>query len=408
MSVKLIFMKNNDIINRNMRVAYIDPIPVPGTAPSALQILQTVDAFARLGVEIDLFSTNSTLVPDNILGRPLANGAKIYGLFDFKRRWFFPFSSSKPFFWQVLFALKKGRYDAVLVRNLKLAGRLLENKIGIPVFFESHEIFSQSFVESNGLVSKKNRQKYKYLKDVESRVYRDIAGIFAITRPLADDITAQYDEVSARCWVVPDGVDLPLAERHRMQNAQRNLQDEVKLLYLGSLHKWKGVHHLLHAMCMIENATLIVAGGTDDAISDLQLMAKNLGVDKSVTFIGWVDPLKRFELISSVDICVLPLSSTSIGARYTSPLKLFEYMAMGKPVVAPRVPSILDVLTLQEFGDFLFNVEDSVDLARVVNRLINDSVLRRKYGADLELLAKKYSWDNRVATMIRCIADTLL
>jgi len=131
-----------------------------------------------------------------------------------------------------------------------------------------------------------------------------------------------------------------------------------------------------------------------------ELLARRFAVADQVQFAGWIEPVKRFEFIADFDICMLPLSATSIGSRYTSPLKLFEYMAMGKPVVAPALPSVHEVLPPQHFGAFQARPEDPADIARVVNLLIARPELRHAYGRQLGELSQRFTWSQRAGRMV--------
>ena len=375
-----------------MRIAYVDPTPVPGNTPAALQILQTVDAIAGQNVAIDVITPASPSASEHILGRPLAGCAALRHLANLQRRWFFPFASNKPFYWQALFALKNRHYDALLVRNLKLADRLLSSRLAPPLYFETHEIFAQSYRETVA----PQLDKYHQLQDIERRVYSKARGIFAITSLLSADIRSHYG-VDTPCWVVPDGVDMTLATQ-ALANSRKH--ERVRLLYFGSLHPWKGVEFLIEAMRLIERADLVIAGGSPQRIAELQQLARRFAVADRVQFAGWIEPVKRFEFIADFDICMLPLSVTSIGSRYTSPLKLFEYMAMGKPVVAPALPSVHEVLPPQHFGAFQARPEDPADLARVVNLLIARPELRHAYGRKLRELSQHFSWSQRAGRMV--------
>ena len=113
-----------------MKLAYIDPHPLTHPLPAVMQIIQTVDAIAALGVEIEL------IVPEagpphairEVLGRDLHRHARVTAMPDISRQWWFPFHTNRPFFWRAKRYLQRGGFDALLVRNLKLAGRLLNVK----------------------------------------------------------------------------------------------------------------------------------------------------------------------------------------------------------------------------------------------------------------------------------------
>ena len=173
-----------------MKLFYIDPHPVPDTTPSTLQMLQMVDALAHAGAEVTLITPQPKLQAEAILGRPLA--AKTHYFSDWRHRWFFPSSSHKPFYWRVSRWLKQHRPDAVFVRNLKLADVLLKACPDIPLFFETHELFAQSFREEHPERNRRQEQKLAALIAREQRVYRQARGLIGLTGLLLDDIRTAY------------------------------------------------------------------------------------------------------------------------------------------------------------------------------------------------------------------------
>ena len=328
-----------------MKLAYLDPHPVPGRTPSTLQMLQTVDGLGQAGVDVTLITPRSALEPETVLGHALSPRVRRLPQFDPRKRWYFPFSTHKPFFWQAARRLERGDFDAALVRNLKLARHLIERLPRLPIFFETHEIFAQSFKEERSPLHGANVGKYRRLLDNERVVYGRASGVFALTGLLIDDICRDYGVSRERFRVLPDGFDPALAEAARRRFAEAGRQPgPPRVLYLGSLHPWKGVGTLIEAMAEVPAPTECwIAGGEPQRIEELQRLAASRGVAGRVRFLGKVEPAGRFDLIAQADVCALPLTETSIASRYTSPLKLFEYMAMRKPVVLADLPSVREV-----------------------------------------------------------------
>lgn len=375
-----------------MKLAYLDPHPVPGRTPSTMQMLQTVDGLGQAGVDVTLITPRSALEPETVLGHALAPQVTRQPLFDPRKRWFFPFSTHKPFFWQAARRLGRGGFDAVLVRNLKLARYLIERLPGLPIFFETHEIFAQSFKEERSPLQGANVGKYRRLLDNERVVYGRATGVFALTELLIDDISRDYGVCRERFRVLPDGFDPALAGAARRRFAETGRQPgPPRVLYLGSLHPWKGVGTLVEAMAEVPAPTECwIAGGEPQRIEELKRLAASRGVAERVRFLGKVEPAGRFDLIAQADVCALPLTETSIASRYTSPLKLFEYMAMRKPVVLADLPSVREVWRHPD-GFFAVGNPESC-AARIAHALalVDTSNVDRLYdGVDVDAFAWK-------------------
>ncbi|WP_432722985.1 glycosyltransferase family 4 protein [Jeongeupia wiesaeckerbachi] len=387
-----------------MRLAYIDPHPVPGGDVEALQILQNVDALARVGVMVDLVTPTATFDTQAILGRPLAAGVILHPQIDWRRRWFFPVNSNLPFFLQAVRWLRRHRVDAVFVRNLKLADYLLTHCPRVKLFFETHEIFAQTYREDHPALAGKAAAKYATLRRREADVYAKSAGLFALTQLLIDDLRRDY-AVTTPAWVAADGVDLTAANA-AFTDSPWAPQTPARLLYLGSLHPWKGVPTLIEAMQHVDAARLTIAGGNAERVDELRAQAASLGVSGKIDFVGAIAPAKRFALIAEHDVCLLPLTETSIASRYTSPLKLFEYMALAKPIVVADLPSIREVLRHGESG-WLVAPASATAMADGINALLAQPDTAARLAANARQLALQYSWEARARRIADAIDTTI-
>lgn len=377
-----------------MHLLYPDPHPVPDDIPETLQILSTVDALGQLGVNVTLVTPepDKPISPQDVLGHALSENVELMHLPRPKGR------SNKPFYRALVAQRLEMGADAVLVRNLKMAEALL--KAGeTQLFFETHEHFTQVYREEHPNPGLKQRWKLRQLAKREEGIYRGAKGIITLTQLLAEDLNAAYGQLPPIA-VAPDGVDLERAK----ESASGTLEAESQLLYLGSLHPWKGVEVLIEAMQWVDKARLRIVGGHPKRIEELQQKTRELGVADQVLFSGHVPPEQRFKVIAEADVCVLPLIDTSIGSRYTSPLKLFEYMAVGRAVVASDLPSLREILQDGQ-NALLTPAGDSKALAQALNRLMADTDLRNALAATARKDATHYSWVARARSILNLITS---
>lgn len=277
----------------------------------------------------------------------------------------------------------------MLVRNIKMAEHLINGRVRQPLFFETHEVFAQTFREDKTSTSRAARNKYLTIAAREAFVYRNCNGVIALTRHLADDIRSHYG-IKTPIHIAPDGFDEELAARSTSAKANSLPQ----LLYLGSLHPWKGVDMLVRMMRYVKGAKLKIVGGVPERISQLSVLARNLDVHQHIEFLGPVNPVERFDVIAAADICLLPSSDSSIGSRFTSPLKLFEYMAMGKPIVTSNLPAMREVLTDSE-NALLTDYGDEAKFASAINLLLSNPELRLRLGVNAKASSARYTWKAR-------------
>ena len=112
-----------------------------------------------------------------------------------------------------------------------------------------------------------------------------------------------------------------------------------------------------------------------------------------------------FSYFLASDVLVMPYSSgvtirdgTEAG-KFTSPLKLFEYMAAGKPIVATGVPPVLEILRPGE-NSVITPPDDEEEFVRVLGLVLADSELRARISEGARSDAAEYTWEKRVEKII--------
>ena len=103
---------------------------------------------------------------------------------------------------------------------------------------------------------------------------------------------------------------------------------------------------------------------------------------------------------------MLPNTATEVSARYTSPLKLFEYLAAGRPIVASRLPALAEVLE-DGINALLVAPGDPAALADAIRRLIADPALALRLAARAFADAEQYSWARRAERLDVVLARAL-
>ena len=376
-----------------MFLAYVDPRPIPGLRAHAMQLLQTVDGLAQAGVDVTLIAPlprDGTTVED-ILGRRLHERVTWLPLFDPRKRWWFPFNTGVPFYRRAVGLLRRLRPDAVMTRHLGVADHIQSALPHCPVFFELHEVFADSYAANHPEPDAKQRAKLTKLERRERRVYERTQGLVSLTDELGRRSRVRYG-VDTPVATVSNGVDLVLA-RQALAACDGRERDGFHILYLGGLHPWKGVGLAIEATSQVPGVHLDVVGaGGGGCIEDLRAFAKKQGCADRVAFHGAArPPARRFEVIAEADACILPLLPNPVGA---SPLKLFEYLAMGKPTVAADLPSIRDLVE-DGVDCLLARSGDASDFAQTLQRLLDDSPLRARLARQGRERAETFGWDRR-------------
>lgn len=189
-----------------------------------------------------------------------------------------------------------------------------------------------------------------------------------------------------RILVSPDGVDIKhFAIDKSKESARKKLSlplDKKLILYAGSALVWKGVEILSEAADFLPDSVLVLMIG---------LAGENTG---RVSYMGR-RPYSEVPLwLAAADALVLTGTlKDKMSSCYTSPLKLFEYMASGRPIVAPKLPSFTEILN--EGNALLVTPDDSSALFEGIIALLSDSQKSEALATQARKDVEQYSWDAR-------------
>ena len=177
---------------------------------------------------------------------------------------------------------------------------------------------------------------------------------------------------------------------------------DIDVLYCGSLKPWKGVDGLVAALSHLPEVKLTIVGPSPPSDVDrLLTSARALGVSDRIAILPAVPPSQVWGFYARARVGVIPLPGAAyVEARdFTSPLKLFEMMAAGLPVVASRLPSLAEYVTDGKEG-LLVAPDDPVALAGGIRRLLADAPLRAAMGEAGRRRAAEFTWDARGARIV--------
>jgi glycosyltransferase involved in cell wall biosynthesis len=173
--------------------------------------------------------------------------------------------------------------------------------------------------------------------------------------------------------------------------------------FIGTFGPWHGAPVLAEAARLINPKSRFhfLFMGDGDERAKTESIIRTSGV--SATFTGRLSREKVPAYLDSCDLLAAPHVHPSDGSEFFgSPTKLFEYMAMAKPVVASRLGQIAEVIVGGENG-LLVDPGDRVQLARAIEKLAQDSQLRRRLGANARsTVVELYTWKRNAARVFEC------
>jgi glycosyltransferase involved in cell wall biosynthesis len=295
-----------------------------------------------------------------------------------------------PAWWRLRSAFHRFRPDLIYERyNLYyLAGTWLARRHGVKLFLEVNAPLAEERARFGQL-------RLRWLAGgLERFVWRSATKVLAVTGVLQRTIAAA-GVPPERIAVVPNGIDpgqfsgLPAREPG----------DGAPVLgFVGFVREWHGLDAVIAAMAAERDGPRLrlVVVGDGPAREALEAQAAALSLADRVTFTG-LQPREAIPgLVAGFDIALQPLV-----VSYASPLKIFEYMAAGRAIVAPDQPNIREVLRDGETA-VLFDPTEAGAMWRAIQRLAGDAALRRRMGdaARGEIARRDYTWRGNAARVM--------
>lgn len=371
-----------------MRIACISNSIIPSPAANGLQVMKMCEALTRLGHDVTLFARK---IPGAAPAPPLDYYAISDG-FAFERT----SMHSKPLH-SMAAVLRAWRGGFGLCFTRSAAAAALASALGMRVVFEIHRPFA-------------------------SWLGRRTAGLIlgsprvltvAISRALRAHCALHYGPLGeSRIMTAHDGVDLHLFSGLPSRAA---LREELGLpggdrivCYAGGLYPGRGVERLVALTPVLPTGTrVLIVGGRPADI-------ERVGAEgtEGVTFTGHLphDMVPRY--LAASDVLVIPyearprdVAGTDIGA-FMSPLKVFEYMASGTPIVASDLPVLREVLRDEESA-LMFEPGSTEGMRRAIERVLEDGDAAAAMAMRAREKARGYTWERRAEAIITRAAEVL-
>ena len=297
--------------------------------------------------------------------------------------------------------IASGRLDAVMMtRDLGLASWLLQ----LPrsrrprVVYESHGHAVTVAEEMPALLGQPNRKatprKLARLDRREQRVWRRASAYLTLTQALADELASKYGPRSG-VFVVPD------AARPIPQLPPPSSTPFIAG-YAGHLYPWKGVDVFVRALQHAPGVHGLIVGGHpgENDLNRVRHLVTSLNLESRVTITGLVPPREVTSKLAAASALVLPNTASAISERYTSPLKLFEYLHLERPIVASNLASLREVLT-DGLSALLVTPGDERAVGAALLRLKNEPETAKALASRARALAPLYTWAARAEKIER-------
>jgi len=373
----------------SMKILYVGSPPLFSKGASAIHMMKMCQAIKGLGINVEL------LFPDYDKKRDIY---EYYGIKDRFKIKTIPFTNIPGrqvvhgFLSSIYCYIKKGSFDLVVTRNIVFT-YFATKWFAIPTIYDAH----------HPLVNDAARWMFNSFKDSDN-----LKRFTTNSKGLADIYLKEgLDE--KKLVVAHNGVDL---ERFEISETNEELKKELGLpldkkivCYCGNTYSGRGIELLISAAEKYKELHFLVVGGLSEDNKKYELAANSKNI-KNFELAGFVPHSSVPRYLKASDVLVIPYSGEitikggTNAAGFTSPIKLFEYMAAGKPILSSALPTILEILedgktaSLFEAGNFdsfcskLEVILDSPEYSKTLSENSSYEVL-------------EYTWEARVKKILK-------
>ena len=358
-----------------MHIAYVclDPgIPVFGTKGASVHIQEVVREYRRRGHDVTVYATRrGSNVPDDLAELRIVDVPITTRDEEERERAQQAASAS------VSDMVRAGGYDLVYERYSLFSTVIAE--CGVPGILEVNAPLIDEQRTHRVLVDEQAADAA-----LQEQVQAALATI-CVSDPVRDWVIARTE--GTRVFTVPNGVNV-----HRI-TPQPESPGAPVVTFVGTLKPWHGVDVLLRARAQAHKDWKLRIIGDGPMRAELDDLARSLGID--VDFRGAVAPDAIPQHMAGTAIGVAPYPAMDTDSdQYFSPLKVYEYMAAGLPVVASRVGQLPEIMGESAY---LVPPSDPEALAEALDALVANPVERARVGSDNRRQAEReHSWTGTV------------
>ncbi|MEO6237451.1 MAG: glycosyltransferase family 4 protein [Vicinamibacterales bacterium] len=396
-----------------MRILYLADIRFPLERANGIQSMETCHALASRGHEVTL-----VVRPDS--HRPARDPYMFYGLprIPSLRIEVAPLTgpAASRRIGYLTFAIGRSmgrtRQDLVFTRDLGLASLLLRLPVSMrpPVVYEAHGIAADVAAALPALLTggaAASPAKLRRLSRREAHVWTSADAYVCITDGLRHELERRFGS-RPQLAVVPDGARIAEVAPPPAGEHQEHDLAPFTIGYAGHLYPWKGVDLVIEAVAALQESHGLIIGGHDKEpdLARVKAFAAELNCLMRVTFTGLLPPPDVAARLREAHVLALPNPASAISSSFTSPLKLFEYMAAGKPIVASDLPSLREVL--RDGGNaLLVEPGNPQALTAAIVRIKDDPALGDRLARQALQDVREFTWVRRAERLETLFVDIM-
>ncbi len=357
-----------------MKIFYIAEFILPSNKAYSIHVFKMLDSFARKRIKTQL------IIPYAKNKTNYYNLEKFYNLKHIKLiRIKSIFSRLKNFnFFQ---RFKFGYKTSLNLKNLDKKNIIITRSLATSVFFSLFKI--SHFVEMHQELKGLTKFLFLNLNFIKSK---SIIKIIFISRALSN----YYKNYTKNFIVLHDGVDLK-----DFKNLKKKIKKVKNITYTGSFYRGRGVEKIIDLAKKLPHINFNMYGQRNEFFDNLP---KNIKIYK------FIKHSKIPIILNKSDILILPYSNkVSINSenfkddisKFTSPIKMFEYLASGTPIISSNLKVLREILKNKYNSILIKNFENLDEWTKAILSLSRNKKLMKKISMNGRKTAIKYSWDLR-------------
>lgn len=381
-------------------MVYLSPGSLPSKWAHSGQIAKMSEAFAQQVPDFEMVTAGDLLTSFSGMDEHFLNWYGLHQQFKLVRLPVFlkcdallpkDFESDRFFKLSALYACFKALFSTspflIYTRTIGTANLLQE--IGIPFMLEWHDFFDD--------------QLHVDLQD------RNLLGVVTTLPNLAESYVNQGLDAK-KVLVIPNASDLKTFLPHQSKAECRSQlaidPTEKVVLYSGHLYDYKGIPMLLEVARMMPDFRFIFVGGWAEDVEKVRAECQRLELE-NVVLVGHVPQAKLATYLYAADVLILPTSLKIENlANISCPLKLFDYMAVKKPIVASKLPTIQTILKHKQ-NALLAEPDNPFDFKDCIFNLFNYPSLAESIANQAYQDVQNYTWDRRAAAVLKFAVEKL-
>lgn len=356
----------------------------PSTYANNFQVMKMCSGFANAGIITNLV-VSQTEESDKRLNELGISVWDFYGAKEnFKIKWMrfrYPFSKMRRSFHAIIALIyaKKNRVKLVYTRSEWIA--FLFNIFGIRTYLELHDINSKII---HYIITKFGQKLFSN------------SGIICISKSLVQTLE-EHGLSGVKVIIAPDAVDDTFLKSNKSKAEARvnlNIPEDTKIaLYSGNLYKGRGIEVLINAAELIKDVDFLIVGGRDPELTMWRNKIDAMSLE-NISFIEFVPHTKVKDYLFAADVLLMPHTKDCPIIKYTSPMKMFEYMAAQRPIVASDFPVFREILK-NEHNAILVTESNPKEQAEAIKRLLEDKNLSERISKQAHKDVQNYTWNSR-------------